>query len=65
MVVKRRHPFTGKITSLDLDITETEWNNYHKGELVHVCFPRLSLDEREFIISGIPPGEWGKFIPEQ
>ena len=56
---------TGKINSLDLDITEAEWVNYFNGQLVQNCFPRLSVDEREFIISGILPGDWSNFINEQ
>ena len=63
MNITRTHPFTGKTTSIDLPITEAQWRAYEDGALVQNAFPNLDADQREFIISDIPPGEWDNYIP--
>ena len=63
MKITRTHPFTGATNTLDLNITSDEWQRYLDGELVQNAMPHLNEDEREFIISGIPPGEWDKVFP--
>ncbi len=63
MKITRTHPFTGVTNTLDLNITSEEWERYLNGELVQNAMPHLNEDEREFIISGIPPGEWDKWLP--
>lgn len=31
---------------------------YHQGELIQRCFPNLSVDDREFLMSGYSPEGW-------
>lgn len=38
------------------------WDKYISGEYVQNAFPSISSDEREFLISGIGPGEFENFI---
>lgn len=56
--VERRSVVSGKVHTMDLDITEEQWLRYINGELVQDAFPNLSPDEREFIISGTTKEEW-------
>lgn len=58
MKVERIHPITKEINTLDLDINEEEIDSYMRGVSVQEAFPRINADEREFIISGLLPGEY-------
>lgn len=62
MKISRRSPLTGITTTLDLPISESEWSAYLKGALIQEALPRLSDDEREFILSGLLPGEFEKYV---
>jgi hypothetical protein len=33
--------------------------------LIQDCLPYLSADEREFLMTGITPEEWGQAFPEE
>ena len=35
------------------------------GMKIHEAFPKLSLEEREFLISGISPEGWNKTVPQE
>ena len=65
MNITRQDPMTGKINTLDLDVTEEELVKHSRGELAQKAFPRLNADQREFIMTGIM--DWDdifKGIPE-
>jgi hypothetical protein len=60
MLVTRQSPITGKINQLDLDVTVEQIKEYFGEEsdrLIQEIFTNLSPDEREFIKTGILPGE--------
>lgn len=63
MNITRQHPFTGRITTKDLPITQDELNRWEAGEMVQNVWPNLSADDREFIISGIT--DWDEHILEE
>ncbi len=63
MKITKRHPFENRSVTMDLPITPEQWNLFRSGVAVQKALPHLSADEREFLISGIPPGEWDKWIP--
>jgi hypothetical protein len=65
MLVERKSPFTGKIHTMDLPITEEQVNSYMGGELIQDAFPNLTPDEREFIKNGITPDEWDEMFCEE
>jgi len=52
----------GKTSTLDVPITEDEFNRINAGEHVQVVVPHLSADMREFLISGITPEDWDKMF---
>lgn len=65
MIVKRTCPFTGKLHEVDLPITEEQYKQWEMGEFVQDAFPNLTPDQREYIISGIYPGEWDKWMGKE
>ena len=58
MKVTRTSIISRKTTSLDLDITQEQMDDYNSGTVIQKAFPGLSVDDREFIMSGITKAEW-------
>ena len=64
MIVRRPNIFTGKVRELELDITQEQVNRWKNGELIQNVFPHLSVDEREFLMTGIIGEEWNEYWEE-
>lgn len=62
MKVTRVSNWSGKERTLDLDVTDEELAAYNAGELVQRAFPRLTEDEREFVLTGMTHDEWEEMI---
>ena len=64
MIVERQSIVSGKVYEMDINITEEQLFNFINGKsgLAQDAFPDLSIDEREFIISGIHPDEWNELF---
>jgi hypothetical protein len=59
MIITNKSKISGKIRSMDLDVTEEQITRFISGRFtIQDCFPNLSADEREFIKSGITADEW-------
>jgi hypothetical protein len=65
MIVRRPNIFTGKVRELELDITQEQVNRWQKGEKIQDVFPHLSVDEREFLMTGIIGEEWNEIWEEE
>ena len=64
MQVTKVSPLTQRENTLDLDITQGQVDQWQGGTLIQDVMPHLSLDEREFLISGTLPGEFEKMFGE-
>lgn len=64
MIVTRKNIFTGQERSLDLDVTQEQLNRWQGGEKIQNVFPHLSVDEREFLMTGIIGEEWNELTEE-
>ena len=60
--IEKRHPFTGEYNTLNLDITIDQFNDWQSGTLIQQAMPNLSAEEREFLISGLLPGDYDKLF---
>ena len=58
MLITRKSMISEQVSTMDLDITQQQINNYMGGALVQDAFPNLDPSEREFFITGITPAEW-------
>lgn len=65
MIVTKRNIFTGQERSLDLDVTQEQLNRWNNGELIQKVFPHLSIDEREFLMTGIIGEEWNELMEDE
>ena len=63
MQVTKQSRISGKISSMDLNITSEQLDRVNLGiELIQNIVPHLSSEEREFLITGITPDEWNELF---
>lgn len=58
MKITRLNPLTRLEVTLELDVTQEELSAWEDGELIQFALPRLNPDEREFVLTGLVPGDW-------
>ena len=58
MKITKKSQLTGKVHTMDLDVTQEQIDRWQRGTLIQTTIPQLRPDEREFLISGITPQEW-------
>lgn len=59
MLITKRSSISGKIHTRDIDVTEAQLERYREGlPCIQDVFPGLSVNDREFIKTGITPEEW-------
>ena len=52
MQIKRRSPLTGKVSTMEIDVTAAQIAAWEAGEIAENAFPYASPSEREFIVTG-------------
>ena len=62
MIISKRNVVTGQLNQMDLPVTEEQIIQWQRGELVQSIFNKLTPDQREFLLSGMLPGEWEKLL---
>lgn len=62
MQVTRKSALSGKTHSLEINITQEQYNRWKAGELLQNVCPNLSVDDREYLISGSTKEEWDAFF---
>ena len=62
MKITRQSMFSGKVRTLDLDISQFGYDQWMSGKLIQEALPNLSTDEREFLISGVTSEEWQEYL---
>jgi hypothetical protein len=58
MLIRRKSLFTGKVNEMNLNVTAEQLTRWQNGELIQNVFPTLSVDEREFLMTGATKDEW-------
>ena len=60
MLVKRRSIFSGKISEMDLPVTEEQLAEFKNNgpRMIQDIFPNLTSSQREFIKTGVTQEEW-------
>lgn len=65
MLITKTCMFTGKENTLDIDVTQEQLDAWKNGMLIQDAMPHLSLDDREFLISGVLPDVWDREFKEE
>ena len=62
--VTRQSVLTRKMNTMELPILQEHLDIYDKigGFNVQDIFPQLDAEQREFLINGVTPQEWTKYI---
>jgi hypothetical protein len=62
MLVTRTSSYSGIEHSLEIDVTPEQMDAWHNGALIQVAMPHLSVDDREFIMTGTTKEEWDEAL---
>ena len=65
MKITRISPLTGLESSMELDITQEQIDEWRAGELIQYAMPGLTRDEREFFMNGYTSEDWDKMFPDE
>ena len=62
MIISQTNMLTGKKNEMDLPVTSQQIGRWINGELIQNVMPELSVEQREFLKTGILPEEWDKMF---
>jgi len=60
MMVVRISQASGATNRMEIDVTPEQIHRWQNGELIQDAMPDLTLDEREFIMTGTTAEEWAE-----
>ena len=58
MLIEKRSMLTNKTHIREIDVTKEQVESWQGGMLIQEAMPNLSVDDREFIMTGTTPDEW-------
>lgn len=65
MLVYRENIITKRVNVMDLPINQEKLDAWNNGALIQDVMPDLNEDQREFLISGMMPGEFEALFGEE
>lgn len=69
MEITKISQLSGKENTMNIDVAQYEMirieNRYHSKELIQNIVPNLTMEEREFLMTGITPEEWNNTFGEE
>lgn len=65
MMISRVSKLTGIKHFMDLPVTAEQLVEWVNGKVIQEAMPQLTLEQAEFLISGITPEEWDSFIGKE
>jgi hypothetical protein len=64
MKITKQSPFSGKVNSREIPVTEAQLAAWNAGAMIQDAMPDVSADDREFLMTGITPEEWADTFRE-
>lgn len=58
MLITKTSMLSGETRSLDLNVNQDQIDLWEGGMVIQNAMPNLSIDEREFIMTGVTAEEW-------
>jgi len=58
MLIKRKSPFSGRENVRDIRVTREQLDLWQDGASIQTVMPHLSVDDREYLMTGVLPDEW-------
>ena len=62
MVIERKSILSGKTSSMDLPITQLQYDLWKNGMLIQEVMPEIGVEQREFLITGMTLEEQMSFF---
>tara|TARA_B110000285_G_scaffold114287_1_gene129615 strand:+ start:333 stop:539 length:207 start_codon:yes stop_codon:yes gene_type:complete len=62
MVIERKSILSGKTSSMDLPITQLQYDLWRNGMLIQDVMPEIGIEQREFLITGMTSEEQMSFF---
>ena len=62
--IERTSPFTGRVNEMEINLDPRDYLAWKNGADIQKVLPYLTADEREFIKTGITPGDWAMLPAE-
>jgi len=62
MLITKRSNISHTTHTLDIPITQAQYDLWQSGALIQDAMPHLTSDQREFLITGITPEEWDAYF---
>lgn len=65
MLITKKSAFTGIEHTLDIPVTQAQLDSWNSGTAIQNAMPNLSVDDREFIKTGVTKKEWDATFGEE
>ena len=62
MIIERKSILSGKTSSMDLPITQLQYDLWKNGMLIQDVMPEIGVEQREFLITGMTSEEQMSFF---
>jgi len=65
MLIRRKSMLSGIIREIEINVTEEELKSLRNGALIQDAMPEVSVNDREFIQTGIISEEWDNLSSDE
>ena len=65
MLITRTSILSGKTRTKQINVNQSQIDKWVAGMLIQDAMPNVSVDEREFIMTGSTPEEWDLYFNEE
>ena len=65
MLITRTSILSGKTRTKEINVNQSQIDKWVAGMLIQDAMPDVSVDEREFIMTGSTPEEWDLYFNEE
>ena len=65
MQITKVSPRTGQENTMDINVTEEQIAAWKAGGMIQSVMPKLTPDEREFLMTGYTQADWDAIFPAE
>jgi hypothetical protein len=65
MLITKTSILSGKTRTKEINVNQSQIDKWIAGMLIQDAMPNVSVDEREFIMTGSTPEEWDLYFNEE
>ena len=65
MLITKTSILSGKTRTKEINVNQSQIDKWEAGMLIQDAMPEVSVDDREFIMTGSTPEEWDLYFNEE